>query len=331
MKKQFCSECMKNVNCKYKEKNISKKIDDIDIEYLEKYYICDECGNKIYGDLLDYNTNIVNEKLREKTGLITKKEINEITRKYAIGKKPLSLVLGLGEITLMRYLKGSNPSKENSELLRNILNNPFYYEMYLEVNKDKLTNLAYKKSLGRTKQIELSNDKSKLYDVSLYFISKLKEIDALSLQKLIYFANGLSKHFLGDFLVNDESESWKYGPVYKDIYNCFSYYGYKKINLEELTKNRELSLSNKEKDYLNSIIECFGYYSGSILREMSHLTEPWINTREGLNENEPSNRIISLKDMDDYFSKIIVDYKIKNLEDIKKYSDVLFEKAKKRI
>ena len=146
MKKQFCSKCMKNVSCKYKEKTTSKKIDDISVDYLEKYYICDECGNKIYGDLLDYNTNIVNEILREKTGLITRKEINEITRKYAIGKKPLSLVLGLGEITLMRYLKGGNPSKENSELLKNILNNPFYYEMYLEVNKDKLTNLAYKKS-----------------------------------------------------------------------------------------------------------------------------------------------------------------------------------------
>lgn len=322
---------MKYVNCKYNEGILKEKIDDIEIEYLEKYYICDECGSKIYGDLLDYNTSAANEKLREQTGLITRRELNEIPKKYGIGKKPLSLVLGLGEITLTRYFNGSNPTKENSELLKNILNNPFYYEMYLEVNKDKVSSVAYKKSLGKTKQIELSSGKSKLYDVALYIISKLKEVDTLSLQKLLYFANGLSKKFFNNNVINEESESWKYGPVYKDIYDCFSYYGYNKINLEELTKNRELRINDKEKEYLDKIIECFGYYSGSILREMSHLTDPWINTRIGLKGDEPSKRKITLEEMNNYFDKVIKEYNIKDLNDIKKYSDDLFEKAKKEI
>ena len=173
MNKQFCSKCMKMVGCKYNEGIIKKTIDGIKIEYLEKYYLCDDCGSKIYGDLLDYNVIAANNELRKHTGLITVEEMEEISKKYNIGKKPLSLVLGLGEVTFTRYLKGVNPSKENSKLLKSILNNPMLYEMYLIVHKDDITETAYKKSLGKTKQIEFVEGKSKMYNVALYIISKL--------------------------------------------------------------------------------------------------------------------------------------------------------------
>ncbi|MBQ6285192.1 MAG: DUF4065 domain-containing protein [Bacilli bacterium] len=331
MKKQFCSTCMGYADCKYNEKLITEIIDGIEIEYLEKFYICNNCGSKIYGNFLDYNSITANNELRKKTGLITIDEIKEILNKYSIGKKPLSLVLGLGEITLIRYLEGKNPSKENSDLLKLIADNPTLYEMYLTVNHDKITDIAYKKSLGKTKQIEFTMGKAKIYDVSLYLISKLKEIDSLSLQKLLYFANGLSNKFLGKHLIEDESEAWKYGPVYKDIYECFSYYGYKKLDYDELLKNSSMNLTDNEKKYLDSIIKNFGLYGGGVLREMSHLTDPWINTRNGLNPDESSSRIISLDDMDSYFNRIIKKYNIEDVEDISKYSEDLFKIAKDKM
>ena len=318
-------------DCKYNEKLITEIIDGIEIEYLEKFYICNNCGSKIYGNFLDYNSITANNELRKKTGLITIDEIKEILNKYSIGKKPLSLVLGLGEITLIRYLEGKNPSKENSSLLKLIADNPTLYEMYLTVNHDKITDIAYKKSLGKTKQIEFTMGKAKIYDVSLYLISKLKEIDSLSLQKLLYFANGLSNKFLGKHLIEDESEAWKYGPVYKDIYECFSYYGYKKLDYDELLKNSSMNLTDNEKKYLDSIIKNFGLYGGGVLREMSHLTDPWINTRNGLNPDESSSRIISLDDMDSYFNRIIKKYNIEDVEDISKYSEDLFKIAKDKM
>ena len=121
MKKQFCTHCMDDRECDYKERNKKLKIDKIEIEYLEKYYVCKTCGEELYGDLFDYNVREGNKKLREQTGLIQVSEIQAIIDKYSIGKKPLSLVLGLGEITITRYLDGQNPTKDNSELLKNIL------------------------------------------------------------------------------------------------------------------------------------------------------------------------------------------------------------------
>ena len=329
--KRFCENCLKEVNCKYYERIKKETIDDLIIEFLEKYYICDECGEEFYDDLFDYNVNEANKKLREQTGLITVDEINQIMKKYDIGKKPLSLVLGLGEITLTRYLEGRNPTRANSDMMKMVLNNPLLYEMYLEVNRDKITKIAYKKSLGKAKQLELQEDKSKIYSTSLYIIGKEKELDTLELQKTLYFSNLLSMKLNKNKLFNDYSESWKYGPVYRDIYEAFSYYGSQKIDYEELVKDKEIDLTDEEKEFLDAIIDAFGYYNGRVLREMTHLTDPWIKSREGLKDDESSCRRIEEKDMEEYADKIIKEYNIKELKDIKKYSEALFEQAKKNL
>ena len=153
--KKFCEYCLKEVNCKYYEKEKKLLVDNKTIKYLEKYYICEECKNKFYDDLHDYNVHTINNELRKLNNIITIDEIKNIMKKYNIGKKPLSLVLGLGEITITRYLEGRNPHKENSELLKSIDNNPLLYEMYLITNKDLITPVAFKKSLGKTKKIFL--------------------------------------------------------------------------------------------------------------------------------------------------------------------------------
>lgn len=331
MKKFFCEQCFEDRECTYKESNEKEIIDNIEIEYLEKYYICNECGNKIYGDMFDYNIHEANKKLREHTGLITIDEIEEILEKYNIGKKPLSLVLGLGEITVTRYLNGQNPTKENSDLLKSVLNNPHLYEIFLLGNKDKVSEIAFKKSLGKTKQLELSEEHSKIYNTALYIVNRLEEVTALSLQKLLYFIDGFSKEILSNRLFNEEPEAWSRGPVYREIYNCFSYYKGDNINYKDLLKDYEFNLRDEEKEYLDEILKNFGCYSGNILKEMTHLTDPWITTREGLNEDEPSERIITQDIIDNYFNKICKEYDINNIKDIKKYSDELFKKAANKI
>ncbi len=325
---KYCDYCLKEVDCEYHERNKTEIIDNNKIDYKEKYYVCSKCGNEFYDDLFNYNVRIVNEKLRKVTGLITIEEIEEIINKYSIGKKPLSLVLGLGEITITRYLDGQNPTKENSDLLKGVLKNPLLYEMFLIANKDKITNVAFKKSMGKAKQEELKSNKSKLYSISLYLLDREIEVDPLSMQKQLYFINGFSKHHLGERVIKENAECWKYGPVYRDIYDAFSYYEYNKIDYEELRKDKEIDLTDKEKEYLDAMIDAFGFYSGSILREMTHLTDPWINARAGLNENTNSNRVIDNNDMEDYFEKVCLEYGIDSLSDIKKYSEDLFKKAK---
>lgn len=329
--KKFCEYCLKDVACVKKERIKTIIYENKDINYLEKFYVCNECSHEFYDDLHDYNVLMVNKEIRKFHGIITIQEINGILEKYNIGKKPLSLVLGLGEITITRYLEGQNPTKENSELLLNIKNNPNLYELYLLTNKEKITEIAYKKSLGKTKQIELSTGKSKLYDSALYIVNSLEETTALSLQKILYFAQCFSKIFINKNIFDDCAEAWKYGPVYKEIYDCFSYYKGNNINYSELLANYEFNLDKDEKTYLSKIVNIFGCYSGKILREMSHLTDPWIKARVGLSDDENSNRIIEFDDINKFVEKIVKDFKINEIDDLKKYSTSLFNIALKNI
>ena len=327
--KKFCENCLKEVECNYYEEDRTIFIENHQIDYLKKYYVCSECGKEFLDDLYDYDIETVNNKLRILNNIITTGEIEMILKKYDIGKKPLSLILGIGEINIIRYLDGANPTKEISDLLKMILKNPFLYELYLQANKDKITKIAYKKSLSKVKQLELSSSNSKLYNSALYVLKSLDEVDALSIQKTLYFANGFSKFFLSNRLFNDSPEAWIHGPVYREIYDCFSYYQNNKMDYSDFISDIEIDLTNEEKDYLDVIINDFCCYSGSLLRKMTHLTAPWMNARVGLEDETYSNRIIDLEDMDNYFYSVYKNYNMRSVNDISKYSTKLFNEARK--
>ena len=71
MKKIFCEKCLKEVECKYVENNVTEIIDDKKITYLKKYYECCLCGQIIYDDLIDDNVASANKELRKISELIT--------------------------------------------------------------------------------------------------------------------------------------------------------------------------------------------------------------------------------------------------------------------
>lgn len=253
--------------------------------------------------------------------------MQEILDKYAIGKKPLSLILGLGEVTIPRYFVSGNPSKEVSDLLKRIKDNPMLFETYLISNKDKLTDITFKKSLNKVTQLMLSSSNSKLYSVALYLIKNIKDFTPLALQKLLYFINVFSNKLLDKSLFNELPEARLYGPVYEKIYNAFSEYKGDPIKIAEVFPDNNCNFTLEEKKYLDKMIEYFGCYSGGVLIDMSHLTDPWIEARGGLEEKESCNKLISAESIEEYFNKICEDYDIKTVEDIKKYSTDMFEKV----
>lgn len=82
------------------------------------------------------------------------------------GKRPLSLLLGWGEQTFSRYCDGVMPTKQYSEILQKLYEDPTYYAEILENNKYNLKTIAsYEKSkravselLGRTERTKTKID-----------------------------------------------------------------------------------------------------------------------------------------------------------------------------
>ena len=234
----------------------------------------------------------MNEGSEMKKRIITKEEIEEILEKYQIGKKPLSLVLGWGEITIIRYLDGQIPDSFHSDILLKIKEDYHEFLRYLEKNKELITPLA--------------------------------------LQKILYYIEGFSLALLHRKIFYTECEAWAHGPVYPEIYARFSPYRYHPIEKENFIGEVSLDLLSKEEvQLIDQVIKCFGCYSGKILEAMTHQTDPWLMARGKIEEAEISNHKISTSNMQDFFSKVCYEYQITSLKDIFKYSKKMFQRIVK--
>jgi hypothetical protein len=154
-------------------------------------------------DIEDENLKGLYDAYRQKNGIISLEKIREIPEKYNIGKRPLSLLLGWGEVTFSRYDEGYVPTKQYSDILQKIYDDPAYYKELLEKNKANLKSpQAYEKSMRRVKELlgEKENTGSKL-DLSIqYLLHECEDITPLALQKLLYYVQGFYYAFAGRFL-----------------------------------------------------------------------------------------------------------------------------------
>lgn len=106
----FCTTCRKETSYKLCKKTVQKIIKDKHYEFEITVAECDECRKEMdVPGLLDENLKSIDEQYRCAEGLISLDDIQKIMDIYNIGKAPLSIALGFGEITITRYLSGQMP------------------------------------------------------------------------------------------------------------------------------------------------------------------------------------------------------------------------------
>lgn len=325
----FCEKCYDMVNCSVEKEQKSKEIKGKKIEYQGKEAYCNDCGTKIFiADIRDYNLKKLDEAYRKSEDIILVSDIEKILEKYNVGKRPLSLLLGWGEVTLTRYLNGDIPSKHYSDTLKKVLEDENYMQELLENNKDKVTKNAYNSCRKAIEEISTTSEprtENKIDSAVKYILSNSADITPLALQKLLYYIQSFYKVFYGEYLFNEDCEAWVHGPVYRELYFKYKEYGYDPIEDDHLLFT-DIQLNESEKEVIDSIIVNFGCYSGKILEKMTHEERPWRLTRKGLKPNESSNRIIKKELMSKYFNQIKSKYDMLNVSDIKDYSEEHFYK-----
>lgn len=326
----FCEECRKDVAYYVESVYINSTLKGEEYNYTGKKAVCTECGAEVYvAEIEDNNLKSLYDAYRQKNGIISLEKILEIPQKYNIGKRPLSLLLGWGEMTFTRYCDGDMPTKQYSDILQRIYDDPEFYLSLLEKNKGNLKSLhAYEKSKRRVKEL-LSGQKtedSKIEDVVEYILSKCGgDITHLALQKALYYVQGFYSAFTNTFLFTQDCEAWVHGPVYRDIYNCYSSYGYESIDSNDVFDVPVFT--NTEKAVIDSVIQNLCCYSGKILERFTHSEMPWLKTRGDLPADAPSDRIISKEDIREYFSAVKQKYNMLTPIDIENYAQVMFRRT----
>lgn len=326
--KAFCENCRDMMEYQVKSVNFDKEIKGRLVKYVGKMAFCEDCHEELFvPEIRDSNLAALDAAYRIEEKLIEVSDIEKLLLKYDIGKRPLSLLLGWGEGTLTRYLEGDLPTKLYSDQLMKILEDEAFYRDLLERNREKISDVAYRKSVKAVQEGSFHSGLklNKLESAACYLLRQTSEITPLALQKLLYFAQGFQMAFTGKFLFQEDCEAWIHGPVYREIYFRYKSYGFTPIEEKDIPLHN-LNLEEEEQELLHQIVVSFGCYSGKVLEAMTHTEEPWRIARAGLREGDSSDRLIRKSDMEVHFRTVKEKYQMLNIADIKDYSKDLFQK-----
>lgn len=103
------------------------------------------------------------------------------------------------------------------------------------------------------------------------------DITPLKLQKLLYYAEGLSLAFGEESLFRESIYAWKYGPVVKEVYEKYSFAG--RSSIPCVVEVDEAEISQDDFDTIKTAMKFYGKYSAQELVRMTHREEPYISSK----------------------------------------------------
>ena len=325
--KTFCEECRNDVEYTTASVPMTGTIKGREYHYTGTEARCADCGSLVFvPEISDDNLRSLYNVFREENGIVSLDVICAIPEKYDIGKRPLSLLLGWGELTFSRYCDGDIPTRQYSDILQRIYNEPQFYSELLEANKANLKSQRTYEKTRRAVDALLSVDtpsNSKINTVIQYLLYQCEDITPLALQKALYYIQGFHFAFYRTFLFPEDCQAWTHGPVYRDIY--FRYRDYRFDPIEKTTTFDTSVFSASEKAICDSVINNICCYSGKILERFTHNEAPWLTTRGDLPDSAPSDRIIEKSVIGAYFDAVKAKYNMVNPRDIKDYAQDMFQ------
>ena len=322
--KDYCIHCDKETEYRLEPVKNHRTVKGKDYEYETVAAVCTVCGEEMsIPGSLDRDIQDFDAAYRKAEDIVTIENIKDVMNMYDIGKAPLSIALGFGEITITRYLLGQVPSKEYSDIIRQASTDPEFMLTKLEENKSKLNAAAYNKSKAAASLLKnsLTGISDKMINTISFLFKNSTEITPLALQNLLYFSQGMNMAVNDTALFKDNCEAWMHGPVYRNVYQLFKEFSYNAIDDSKFAifdlANDELS--GNEKNVLNLVMETYGLYSGKVLEKITHEEDPWKEARSEFSVFNSFNPIISKESIKKYFVNLNKRYDLSNKKEIQRY------------
>lgn len=293
------------------------------IEY-DEYYLVDANGEEIF----DRDIEIENDKrlydiYKKQNNLLTKEEIKKIRNKYNLTQKDYALVIGVGEITVHRFEKGSIQTESVDSIMR-LSSDPDNMYFLLLQNKKNISEDLYNSLSLRIKELQLLK-KHAIADISKFdldilkfeeeaaldvakniiniYNSKVDElvknynitpeyITNLKLQKLLYYVQSLCLMIFGKKAFPEKILAWNYGPVINEVYQEYKNNHSKEIKSYDNVKD----ISSGMYKVIEEVVTSYGSIEANKLIDFTHEEDPW--------KNAEINKEIDTSLIKEYFSKV---------------------------
>lgn len=142
---------------------------------------------------------------------------------------------------------------------------------------------------------------AKAHDVAAYIISKFRSVDAMKLQKLLYYSQAWSLVWDERPMFSSRIEAWANGPVVREVFKVYQgQYKVSKARLGDAT-----ALKAVEKETVDAILRFYGNKTGFYLSELTHRERPWMEARKGLAPGEMGDHEITKSAMRDYYGSLV--------------------------
>jgi len=316
---RLCLSCMEShdiLTVEVEEKNIFKGEEVI---YIATYDYCENTDDYYASEeQITKNDIAMKNAYREKVGLLTSKQINEIRCKYGISQTDLSNLLGWGAKTITRYEGHQVQDVVHDSVLRKLDDDPAWYLEFLASFKYKLSETSYQKYYDTARQIYETKqneylfkvikaiyaryenltectggkilDLDKVIDVVRYFANstKVKFLHKVKLMKMLWYSDALSYKKTGVSMTGLVYESLPMGAVpvaYKHIIDLKGI-NYIEEEFDEGTKciflgddnHNYANLSDKDINILDCIIAHFGDATKTDIVNAMHNEVAYIET-----------------------------------------------------
>lgn len=286
--KVYCPYCRKDVEYKIEKRDI-KEFKGVKINTFENVGTCIECNNDLYINLLERENNErIYNVYKEKSNIITGKDIIDFRNKYNISQRELTSILGFGKMTINRYERGDIPTKSQSDYLKLLIENEDKFiekvkdayskevitkKTYLKVVNDEVKSDDFelkmqdifrryiKESLNRKPDIYngyKAFDLEKLENIISYIASKVKNLTVTSINKYLWYIDMYSFKQRTVSITGLTYQNQKFGPTILDQkYNEITVLNdkYKREDIEidngtmtKIVSNKNYDLSEIEND-----------------------------------------------------------------------------------
>ncbi len=142
---------------------------------------------------------------------------------------------------------------------------------------------------------------AKAHDVAAYIISEKRPLDAMKLQKLLYYSQAWSLVWDECPLFSPKIEAWANGPVVREVFK--TYQGEYKISKAKLGDKTALKLL--EKETVDAVLKFYGDKTGFYLSELTHQETPWKEARKGFAPGERGDVEITKAAMAEYYGSLV--------------------------
>ena len=139
-----------------------------------------------------------------------------------------------------------------------------------------------------------------VFDVAAFLLQNLGGMTAMKLQKLVYYCQAWSLVWDEAPLFPEDIEAWASGPVVRELFEAHR----GEYIVSTISEGDPNKLNITQKETVQAVINYYGKKSSQWLSDLTHMEDPWKNTRTGIPEMVRSSRIIQLAIIDEYYSSL---------------------------